>query len=165
MGFVSRPLSENRGRLGFRTCAFATNREFAIFAKASSLLSVGKSKRLAKPATFPCPYFARPDALAACTSAPRKALHVPVGHKQADRVVQFLLKGRRNRFSMYAACQQYVVVKGGHRPPLIGAEFALVHVGARRDGTFQRIEGFLRLFEGPRPSDLGTRQARRMGGR
>ena len=66
--------------------------------------------------------------------------------EQADRVVQFLLKGRRNRFSMYAACQQYVVVKRGHRPLLIGAKFGLVHVGAHRDGTFQRIEGFLRLF-------------------
>jgi hypothetical protein len=42
---------------------------------------------------------------------PCKALHVPVGHKQTDRVGQFLLKGRRNRFSMHAAWQQYVVVK------------------------------------------------------
>jgi len=76
----------------------------------------------------------------------RKALDIPVGHKQADRVIQFLLKGRWNRFSMDTACQQYIVGKRGHRLPLIKAQFALVHVVTDRDGTFQRTEGFLRLF-------------------
>src|ERR1700688_3038418 len=102
--------------------------------------------RLSATDLFSMPLLCQTGRFGGLHKRPRKALHVPVGHKQADRVVQFLLKGRRNRFSMYAACQQYVVVKRGHRPPLIDAQFALVHVGAHWDGTFQRIEGFLRLL-------------------
>src|SRR5215469_2778135 len=74
---------------------------------------------------------------------PRKALHVSVGPKQTDRVVQFLLKRQWSRFSVHAAPQQCVVMKRGHGPPLIGAKSALVGVGTRRDGAFQRIVGFL----------------------
>ena len=54
--------------------------------------------------TFPCSLLCQTGRFSGLHKRPREALHVPVGHKQADRVVQFLLKGRRSRFSMYAAC-------------------------------------------------------------
>src|SRR5262249_17817801 len=95
---------------------------------------------------FPCTYFDKPDALAACTSAPVKRSTFLSVTKHTDRIVQFLMKGVRGRFSMHATRQQCVVMKRRHRPLLIDAQFALVHVGAHRDGTFQSIEGFLRLF-------------------
>ena len=94
------------------------------------------------------PTFARPDALAACTSARVKRSTFLSATKQADGWHHSILAERSPEplLPVHAARQQYVLVKRGHRPPLVGAQFALVHVGAYRDGTFQRIEGFLRLL-------------------
>src|SRR5260370_33519391 len=83
----------------------------AITESLPMITQFNRRKTMRLRSTFPMPLLCQTGRFGGLHKRTRKALHVPVGHNQADRVVQFLLKNRGNRFSMNAACQQYVVVK------------------------------------------------------